>query len=53
MGEGDRAKARAYFQKIVAFPMSGWSYYDFSWAILKRMEMDPNWPPWIPVHSGK
>ncbi|MSU62340.1 MAG: hypothetical protein EXS31_08080 [Pedosphaera sp.] len=49
LGEGDRAKARAYFQKATAFTMFGFSGYDFSRAILKRMEKDPTWPPWIPV----
>jgi hypothetical protein len=53
LGEGDRAEARACFQKAAAFPVSGWDYHDFSWACLKRMEMDPNWPPWIPAHSAK
>ena len=52
LGEGDRAKAREYFQKATAFAMFGYSDYDFSRAILKRMEKDPTWPPWIQVKEA-
>ena len=51
LGEGERAKARACFQKATAMALFGLADHDFSWIFLKRMELDPTWPPWIPMKT--
>jgi len=53
LAEGDRAGAREFFQKVIAWPGFGWGYHDLSWVFLKRLERDPNWPPWIPVKNSE
>jgi serine/threonine protein kinase len=47
LGEGDRRGARECFQKIASWPVFGVWDHDLGWVFLKRMEQDPDWPPWI------
>jgi len=54
LAEGDRAAARDHFQKCVGTRCFYFYDFEFSDAFLRRMERDPNWPPWIPVkEAGK
>jgi hypothetical protein len=51
LSAGDRAGARVHFQKCAATRM--FIYWDYMWAraLLKRLEEDRTWPPWIPVRD--
>jgi hypothetical protein len=51
LAEGDRAGARDHFQKAVA-TRAVW-IYPWAWSrmFLRRLEKDPNWPPWIPMKA--
>jgi tetratricopeptide (TPR) repeat protein len=49
LSQGDRAGAREHFQKALATRVFGFIEYQWSRLFLKRMEQDPNWPPWIPL----
>jgi serine/threonine protein kinase len=51
LGEGDRRGARECFQKIASWPVFGVWDHDLGWVLLKRMEQDPGWPPWIPARG--
>ena len=51
LAQGDRAGAREHFQKNLATGVIGFPEYDWSRLFLKRMEKDPNWPPWIPLQE--
>jgi tetratricopeptide (TPR) repeat protein len=48
LSEGDRVGAREHFQKCCDTRI--FIYWDYTWAraFLKRLELDPAWPPWIP-----
>jgi serine/threonine protein kinase len=49
LAEGDRARAREYFQKCSDSRV--FIYWEWNWAraFLKRMDEDAAWPPWIPL----
>jgi serine/threonine protein kinase len=49
LADGDRAGTREHFRKVI--DTGTFSAFEFRWsrAFLSRMEVDPNWPPWIPV----
>ena len=49
LSQGDRAGAREYFQKDMATRVFWYTEYRWSRSFLKRMDHDPNWPPWIPL----
>jgi len=49
LAQGDRAGAREHFQKAMAMRIFWYAEYHWSRLFLKRMEQDPNWPPWIPM----
>jgi len=51
LGEGDRRGARECFEKIASWPVFGVWDHDLGWVLLKRMEQDPDWPPWIPARG--
>lgn len=51
LADGDRAAAHDHFEKSVATRCFYFSDHDISRAFLKRMERDPNWPPWIPMKN--
>ena len=49
LAEGDRVGARDHFRAAVK-THAYWPYhYHLSWALLGRMEQDPDWPRWLPV----
>jgi serine/threonine protein kinase len=48
LAEGDRAGAREHLRLAIASHANGFVFYDWGPAFLKRLEADPNWPPWIP-----
>ena len=48
LAEGDRAGALEHLRQAIATRATGFALYDWSPAFLKRLEADPNWPPWIP-----
>jgi serine/threonine protein kinase/lipoprotein NlpI len=51
LAQGRRTAAREHFQKAVDTGVFGFFEYDWSRLFLKRMEQDPNWPPWIPLQQ--
>jgi lipoprotein NlpI len=51
LAQGDRAGARERFEKDLATGVFGWWEYQWSRLFLKRMDQDPNWPPWIPLQE--
>jgi tetratricopeptide (TPR) repeat protein len=51
LAQADRAGAREHFRKDLATGVFRWSEYQWSRLFLKRMEKDPNWPPWIPLQE--
>ena len=52
LSEGRRAEAKRHFQESVNTRVYWFVEYVRSRAFLKRLERDPNWPPWIPVKEG-
>jgi predicted Zn-dependent protease len=46
--DGDRAAAKAHFQKCIDTHVFGFFEYHWSRAFLTRIEKDPDWPAWIP-----
>jgi hypothetical protein len=48
LSQGDRAGTREHFQKSLA---AGSFSLQWSRPFLKRMDQDPNWPPWIPLQE--
>jgi serine/threonine protein kinase len=53
LAEGDRAGAREHLRLAIASHVNGYVLYDWSPAFIKRLETDPNWPPWIPPQRTK
>ena len=49
LSQGDRAGAREHFQKALTTGVFGFGEYQWSRLFIKRMDQDPNWPPWIPL----
>jgi hypothetical protein len=49
LANGDRSGAREHFRKAVATRFFTSTSYGWSRGFLARMEVDPTWPPWIPV----
>jgi tetratricopeptide (TPR) repeat protein len=49
LSQGDRAGAREHFRDAVATEVFMFTEYQWARLFLKRMEQDPNWPPWIPL----
>ena len=52
LGDGDRAKARAHFREITSTRAVFAGQQIWSRAFLTRLEKDPAWPPWIPLHPA-
>ena len=48
LARGDRAVARQRFEQCVATRCAGFLSWDWSHAVLRRWETDPQWPAWIP-----
>jgi len=51
LAQGDRAGAREHFEKSLATGVFPFTEYQWSRLFLKRMDQDPNWPPWIPLRE--
>jgi serine/threonine protein kinase len=51
LAEGDRASAHDHFRQSAATPVTGFIEHRWSRAFLRRMQSDPNWPPWIPARG--
>src|SRR5262249_2868837 len=49
LGEHDRAGAFYHYGQAVAAPEPYVQAFKPSRAYLKRMQVDPTWPPWIPA----
>lgn len=47
LSQGRRAEAKQHFKRCLRTRVFDWVEYRNSRALLKRMELDPNWPPWI------
>jgi sugar/nucleoside kinase (ribokinase family) len=52
LGEGNRAAARAHFEKSVETRVYAFMDYQWSRTFLALMSRDPNWPPWLPAGKG-
>jgi serine/threonine protein kinase len=51
LSQGDRAGARDHFRQSLDAGAFGFTEYQWARVFLKRMEQDPNWPPWIPLQE--
>jgi lipoprotein NlpI len=51
LSTGDRTSAREHFRQSAATSFFYFFEYNWSDAFLKRLESDPNWPPWIPAKA--
>jgi tetratricopeptide (TPR) repeat protein len=51
LSQGRRPAAREHFRKALDTGVFVFSPYQWSRLLLKRMEQDPNWPPWIPLQE--
>jgi len=51
LSERDRTGAREHFEKALATGVFRFMEYRWSRLFLKRMDQDPNWPPWIPLQE--
>jgi hypothetical protein len=51
LSQGRRPAARVHFRKALDTGVFVCSPYQWSRLLLKRMEQDPNWPPWIPLQE--
>jgi hypothetical protein len=49
LSDGDRAGARAHFQKAVDTRFYAHNLYPYARAYLARLKRDPKWPKWIAV----
>ena len=47
LARGDRVAARLRFEQCVATRCAGFLSWDWSHAVLRRWETDPQWPAWI------
>ena len=47
LSHGDRAAARRLFEQCVATRCAGFLSWDWSHAVLRRWETEPQWPTWI------
>ena len=47
LAHGNRAVARQRFEQCVATRCAGFLSWDWSHAVLRRWETEPNWPTWI------
>ncbi|MFM9959900.1 MAG: protein kinase domain-containing protein [Planctomycetaceae bacterium] len=53
LARGDRAAARVLFEQCVATRCAGFLSWDWSHAVLRRWETDPQWPGWIPTNPKR
>ena len=51
LAEGDRAGSKEFFHKSMQTRIYGVSTRRLAQNLLARLELDPTWPPWIPVKS--
>jgi len=51
LAQADRAGAHEHFQKVLYTGKFDFAEYQLSRVFLKRMDRDPNWPPWIPLRE--